>query len=95
MACSTCKTKKNINLKQSLGSNGANGLTDLIGDAQGNEYIFSGRLGKFFFFMILLICAITPIINIAAIYMFYIAVYGKNSKKQKNVTEHTNNNETE
>jgi hypothetical protein len=28
-------------------------------------------------------------------YVFYIAVYGKNSKKQKNVTEHTNTDETE
>jgi len=95
MACSTCKTKKNINLKQSLGSDGANGLTDLISDAQGKEAVFSGKVGKFFFFMILLICAITPIINIAAIYVFYIAVYGKNKKTKENVTEHTNKNEPE
>lgn len=95
MACSTCKTKKNINLKQSLSSDGANNLTELINNAQGNEAVFSGKVGKFFFFLILLICAITPIINIAAIYVFYIAIYGKNSKKQKNVTEHTNTDETE
>ena len=95
MACSTCKTKKNINLKQSLGSDGANSLTDLIDDSKGNQFIFTGRLGKFFFFMILLICAITPIINIAAIYVFYIAVFGKNIKTKDNVTEHTNKNEPE
>lgn len=95
MACSTCKRKKNINLKQSLGSDGANSLTDLISDSKGNQIVFTGRLGKFFFFMILLICAITPIINIAAIYVFYIAVYGKNKKTKENVTEHTNKNEPE
>ena len=95
MACSTCKTKKNINLKQNLGSDGANNLTELINDTQGSGVVFSGKVGKFFFFLILLICAITPIINIAAMYVFYIAVYGKNSKKQKNVTEHTNTDQTE
>lgn len=95
MACSTCKTKKNINLKQSLGSDGANSLTELIDDSQENQFVFTGRLGKFLFFTILVICAITPIINIAAIYVFYIAVYGKNKKKQKDVTEHTNKNEPE
>lgn len=95
MACSTCKTKKNINLKQSLGSDGAGNFKEFINDTQNSEAIFSGKVGKFFFFTILLICAITPIVNIAAVYTFYIAVYGKNTKKQKNVTEHTNNNETE
>ena len=95
MACSTCKTKKNINLKQSLGSNGANSLKDLIDDSQENHFVFKGRLGKFLFFIILLICAITPIINIAAIYVFYIAVYGKTKKTKKDVTEHKNKNETE
>lgn len=95
MACSTCKTKKNVKLKQSLNSNENNGLSELIENAQTNQFLFSGRLGKFLFFLILLICALTPIINLAAAYVFYIAVYGKNTKKQKNVTEHTNTDETE
>ena len=95
MACSTCKTKKNVNLKQSFSSKGADGLSEMIENAQDSEAVFSGKIGKFFFFMILLICAVTPIVNIAAVYMFYIMVYGKNTKKQKNVTKHTNKNETE
>lgn len=94
MACSTCKTKKDINLKQSLSSDRAGDFKEFINEAQNSEALFSGRVGKFFFFTILLICAITPIVNIAAVYMFYIAVYGKNTKKQKNVTKHTNTDET-
>jgi hypothetical protein len=95
MACSTCNKKKNVKLKQSLNGNRNGDFSELIENAQTNNAIFSGKLGKFFFFSILLVCALTPIINIAAVYMFYIAVYGKNTKKQKNVTEHTNTDETE
>ncbi len=95
MACSTCNKKKNVKLKQSLNSNENNDFSELIENATTNQAFFSGRLGKFFFFLILLVCALTPIINLTAVYVFYIAVYGKNTKKQKNVTEHTNTDETE
>jgi hypothetical protein len=95
MACSTCNKKKNVKLKQSLNSNENGDFSELIENAQTNNAIFSGKLGKFVFFLILLITALSPIINIAAVYMFYIAIYGKNTKKQKNVTEHTNTDETE
>lgn len=95
MACSTCNKKKNVKLKQSLNSNENGDFSEFIENATTNQVLFSGRLGKFFFFLILLVCALTPIINLAAIYVFYIAVYGKNTKKQKNVTEHTNTDETE
>jgi SNF family Na+-dependent transporter len=95
MACSTCNKKKNVKLKQSLNSNENGDFSELVANATTTQAIFSGRLGKFFFFLILLVCALTPIINLAAAYVFYIAVYGKNTKKQKNVTEHTNTDETE
>jgi hypothetical protein len=95
MACSTCNKKKNINLKQSLSFDGAESFSEMIDNSQSVDVIFSGKVGKFIFFIILLICAITPIVNIAAIYMFYIAVYGKNTKKSKNVTKHTNTDDTD
>lgn len=46
------------------------------------EPIFSGTFGKLLYFIILLFIALTPIINFAAMYMFYIAVYGKNTRKK-------------
>ena len=95
MACSTCNKKRNIKLKQSLNSNENGNLSEMIESAQENHYIFKGKIGKFFFFLILLVCALTPIINFAAAYVFYLAVYGKNIKKQKDVTKHTNTDETE
>ena len=95
MACSTCNKKKNVKLKQSLNSNENEDLNSWIDDVQSNEAFFSGKLGKFFFFLILLFCALTPIVNLAAVYGFYVAVYGINKKKQKNVKEHKNINETE
>lgn len=95
MACSTCKTKQNINLKQSLGNNPTERLTELIDGSENRDALFKGRLGKFFYFLILLICALTPIINIVAIYIFYIAIYGNISKKDKNVKKPKNTDETE
>jgi hypothetical protein len=95
MACSTCNKKKNINLKQSLSSDANESFSEILSKGESVDAVFSGKIGKFAFFMILLICAITPIVNIAAVYMFYIAVYGKNTKKSKNVTKHTNTDETE
>ena len=94
MSCSTCKTKKNINLTQSSSSDAANGLNELISNAQNGDAFFSGKIGRFIYFLILLICAMTPIINLIAMYGFYVVIYGKNTKKQKNVTKHTNTDET-
>ena len=95
MACSTCNKKRNIKLKQSLNADENGDFSELIKNAQTNHTFFSGKLGKLFLFLILLFCAITPIINLVAMYVFYLAVYGKNIKKQKDVTKHTNTDETE
>jgi hypothetical protein len=46
------------------------------------EALFSGKLGRLFYFLILLTIALTPIINLAAIYVFFIAVFGKNINKK-------------
>ena len=58
------------------------------------EAVFSGRLGKLFYFLILSTIALTPIINLAAIYIFFIAVYGKNKNKNVlNAKKHKDSNE--
>ena len=58
------------------------------------EAVFSGKLGKFFYFFILLTIALTPIINLAAIYMFFIAVFGKNTNKNVlNAKKHKDSNQ--
>lgn len=58
------------------------------------EAVFSGKFGKLFYFIILLIFALTPIINLAAMYVFYIAVYGKSkSKKALNAEKYQNSDE--
>lgn len=78
MGCSTCNKSKRINLSKLNYDKGIENLN------QGNnEYIFTGRFGRLIYFIILSIVALTPIINLAAIYMFYNAVYGGVKKKNK------------
>lgn len=58
------------------------------------EALFSGKLGRLFYFLILLTIALTPIINLAAIYVFFIAVFGKNiNKKVLNAKKYQDSNE--
>mgnify|MGYP007100240469 CR=1 FL=1 len=85
MGCTDCKSKKNIKLNNTISNNFK------IDHNLPNTALFSGFWGKILYFMILMLIALTPIINFAAIYMFYIAVFSKNvNKKVKNAEESKN-----
>lgn len=83
MACGVgCNKKRNLLLNKIQNTNET---------ATSKEVVFSGRWGKLAYFLILLVVACTPIINVAAIYMFYQAVYGgkpkKDDKKHKDINK--------
>jgi hypothetical protein len=88
MGCCNKTTDKKLNKKFSS-------IEDFkISHELPKEAVFSGKLGKFFYFILLLIFALTPIINLAALYVFYIAVYGKiKSKKALNAEKYQNSDE--
>jgi hypothetical protein len=93
MGCSNCKSKKDLKLQQTLTSLGKS-LT--IDHTLPKEAYFQGFFGRLFYFLILMVIALTPIINLAAVYVFYKAVFSKNlNKKVKNVEKHKNFNESE
>jgi hypothetical protein len=79
MSCKKCNKKRLFNLSGGQGK----------ADSSINP-VFSGWFGKIAYFLILLIVACTPIINIVAIYLFAKAVFGGNKKMIEN--EHQNPN---
>lgn len=78
MACSCGKTN-NTDLKTS----GLNGELNKIIE---KPVIFSTKGGKILYFSICLLICITPIINIAGLYFFYLAIFGRTSKVKKENT---------
>lgn len=88
MGCTTCKSK-DINLT------GKRKLSDItIEHEVPNNVIFQGFFGKLIYFSLLLVIALTPVLNFAAIYIFYKAIFSKNSNI-KNDKKHKDTNEAE
>jgi hypothetical protein len=88
MGC--CNKTTDKKLKQSFSS-----MEDFkISHELPKEAVFSGKWGKLLYFIILVFFALTPIINIAGIYVFYVAVYGKPmNKKTLNAKKHKDSDE--
>lgn len=77
MGCSSCKKKKRFNLSKFSEINKKKLRFDKVtGKKIEREVVFSGWAGKLVYFAILLIIALTPLVNLVVIYFFWLAVYG-------------------
>lgn len=76
MPCKTCTKSKDIKL------NRLNQKKSY--DVLKNPVMFESKIGRFLYFLLLACVALTPIINLVMLYMFYKAVYGKSKEKEEN-----------
>lgn len=87
--CSSCNKKKNINLSKL-------DYSRRLKNAGNNEYLINNKFGRIMYFLILVVVALSPIVNLFVLYMFYMAVFGKKKEqKQEDVEVNKNKNTAE